>query len=357
MANYRKTDQEYIDDYDRYTIKRLKELEKDSKIPIYNTSNLKNTKYVISDDPISKYNILTVFYQTAVRLAQNKEESIRTSKYADEQKDRLIRQTPIPRNIKCEKCGSEMHHEGHLFKENDALLLFYFTCPNKHFPKKVVYPDGRREWVFKKNVCKKCGCEFDSKTEEEKDRLIFTDTCTGCGDVLTTELELPEPDLPIDEEERKKYCTDWKGRRTFEQDIQAIGDLMKFCEEQEKERKIREDYNVDKIEKINLPKLENSLVRLSEELGYIKFKFDSHSTENYLSVSFSAQDPTDREERESIKILTKAFKDFLLTTNWRLMTNGIDYRLGLLSGKLRAYVDDEGLLKIAKEIYENKKKA
>jgi hypothetical protein len=51
-------------------------------------------------------------------------------------------------------------------------------------------------------------------------------------------------------------------------------------------------------------------------------------------------------QRVSASNLQKLVKKTLIGTNWRLMTQGIDYRLGLLSGRLRAYESEEDLLKL-----------
>lgn len=36
-------------------------------------------------------------------------------------------------------------------------------------------------------------------------------------------------------------------------------------------------------------------------------------------------------------------------TNWRLMTDGISYRTGILTGRLRAYETEEDLLRLVKK--------
>jgi len=345
MKNYRRSDQEYADQYDSYTIKRLKEIEKETKIPLSTTF-----------DFIESYNSFSPFYEFAAHRAQQREESIRGMQRADERRDSIITRTPIPKNVRCKQCFSEMYLDTHFFKDNDNLLLFVFACPEKHIPKTVLYPDGKREWIFPKDTCKKCGSdEIISKTEKKKKLLIFTDTCADCGDVLSTKLELPKPEPPISEVDRKKYCIDWKDRRTLMQDLATLSDIMVSIEKHNKEKEIKDEYKVDDIEKVNVPKLEDRLLKLSEEFGYIKFKFDTHSTEKYLTISFSVQDPTDRNEKASKKVLTKEIQKALMKTNWRLIPAGIDYRFGLLTGKLRAYADDDGLLKIAKEIHNNKK--
>lgn len=179
--------------------------------------------------------------------------------------------------------------------------------------------------------------------------MKFIDTCQDCGHVSIMEFDLT-PDPTITDEDRKKYCEIWKGKTTFEQDLEAVVEFANYYNE--KLKKEKEELKVDNVEQVNFPKLEDRLSKLADELGYTKFKFDSHSTDRYLSVSFSLQDPTDRNEKESCKVIADAIKQSLFTTNWRLFSEGIDYRLGLLSGRLRAYEGEEGLMKIAREIYE-----
>ena len=47
------------------------------------------------------------------------------------------------------------------------------------------------------------------------------------------------------------------------------------------------------------------------------------------------------------KELEKALKDTLENTNWRLLSNSISYRLGILTGRLKGYETEEDILKLA----------
>ena len=53
-----------------------------------------------------------------------------------------------------------------------------------------------------------------------------------------------------------------------------------------------------------------------------------------------------REDYDSRKTLKKTIDKALEETNWRLMSEGIRYRLGYLSGRLRAYESEEDLKKL-----------
>lgn len=57
----------------------------------------------------------------------------------------------------------------------------------------------------------------------------------------------------------------------------------------------------------------------------------------------------DREEYDSKKTLEKLIKEALADTNWRLMSDSVSYRLGMLEGRLRAYEREEDLLKLVEK--------
>ncbi|HET7320221.1 MAG TPA: hypothetical protein VFI84_01380, partial [Candidatus Saccharimonadales bacterium] len=46
--------------------------------------------------------------------------------------------------------------------------------------------------------------------------------------------------------------------------------------------------------------------------------------------------------------LKKTIQKALTDTNWRLMSDGISYRLGYLNGRLRAYEKEEDLVELVK---------
>jgi len=66
-------------------------------------------------------------------------------------------------------------------------------------------------------------------------------------------------------------------------------------------------------------------------------------------LSYSSHAKTKRQEYDSKNNLKKLIKKILEKTNWRLMSEGIDYRLGYLSGKLKGYENEEDLIKIVRK--------
>ncbi|MBU1046233.1 hypothetical protein KKH36_00430 [Patescibacteria group bacterium] len=67
-----------------------------------------------------------------------------------------------------------------------------------------------------------------------------------------------------------------------------------------------------------------------------------------VSLSFTLEDSKTENEYDSKNNLKKLIKKRLEDTNWRLMSEGIDYRLGVLSGKFRVYEKEEDLVKLIK---------
>jgi predicted DNA-binding ArsR family transcriptional regulator len=64
-------------------------------------------------------------------------------------------------------------------------------------------------------------------------------------------------------------------------------------------------------------------------------------------IGFSCLDnKSGREDYDSRKTLKKLVDKALIDTNWRLMSDGISYRLGYLNGKIRAYEREEDIKKL-----------
>jgi hypothetical protein len=352
MEKYRKHDQYYIDQYDRNTILQLKKLEGKELEELQKLTDLELWKMRVKHSMDQNG-----FHITGIWRARNRDRILMEQKLSDERKDELIERTPIPNNIRCNECGMQMTFDTHLFHDNDTILLFVFNCTSGHLPKKAVRTDGS-EYFFPIRKCEKCGGNIISKTERNDNRFKFIDTCSSCGHVVIDEFEPnAEDEEKVSVEDRKKYCSSFNNQRTFYEDLEAIADVAKSVTLAEKEKKEEEEFEVDKIEKPNIPQLEKRLANIAEESGFVKFQFDKPEMGRHIIISFSVQDPSDRTENESIKVITKSFRNTLFRTNWRLMTEGISYRLGHLTGRIKSFEQKDDLLKIAKEIQVGKERS
>ena len=226
MKKHLKPDSYYVDNYDRSTIKELKELEKKLKMSIDNVITFTIKSF---DNPVA---IITL-KDRAINRSRLREQVIASWKNSDTRMDMLIENTKQPENITCPECFREMYLDGHIFDRDDAEILFVFKCPYNHIPNKVVYPN-RREFFFPKRKCNDCGYELKSETFQKKNNLIFQDTCQGCGKTTVDELNLSfKQDEPINEAERTKYCNANYGKHTFDEELQQICDFAKYLKEKE----------------------------------------------------------------------------------------------------------------------------
>lgn len=352
MAKYRKDDQYYIDNYDRETIRILKNMEREAiEKGERLMDNLDSLKHLLIVD--DQWRPDTMFYEKAVTRAQLKDDIIREWISEDEKCDRLVQQHRIPNRVKCNVCHSEMMFNGNMFKENNSLILFVFKCPDGHKPQKVVYPNGDEHFIPNKK-CLECGGEIEFSSIKKEHIILCIDKCLDCGKEIVDEFDMGVfSEDAIDEKERQKYCTDFKNRKTLLQSVIETSDVIKSITEAIKEQDLKEEYKIDQIEKPNIPQIELRLSKLTEELGYIKFQLGQPDMDRHIVVEFSLQDPTERTDRESELLLMKSINENLFPTCWRLMSQGVSYRMGYITGKLKAYTDDEGLLKIGKEIQES----
>ncbi len=292
MEKYRRPDQDYIDQYDRLTINILKEIEREE--PAHSLG---------VPDEIAAFPQEVRLHDTGVMRAQEKEHCIRRWMFVDEEKDRMIQRYPIPQNIRCPACNSGMEFTDHLFKQNNSLLLFVFTCPKNHIPRRAIYPNGN-EFHFPIRSCIKCGCKINHSTERRNNRLILTDVCRSCGHEEITEFDLNHiPDPPISDEDKKKYCTKFIGQKSFEQTFRELAEIHDLIVKQEK---IKEE--IKKIEWLTVPQLEERLRKISEGLGFIKLVFEKPQMKRHVTIEFSVQDPSRRKDQESIKVLKKAIE-------------------------------------------------
>jgi hypothetical protein len=116
----------------------------------------------------------------------------------------------------------------------------------------------------------------------------------------------------------------------------------------------REDNKVEiekvaKLKNLKIMEVEQLLVPILEKRNYIKLEFQSPEIKRDVIVSFTVHDAKDRSEHVSMADLKKVLKKSLEGTNWRLMSDGVSYRLGMLSGRLRAYEREEDLIELVRD--------
>jgi hypothetical protein len=83
--------------------------------------------------------------------------------------------------------------------------------------------------------------------------------------------------------------------------------------------------------------------------GLVNVQFAQPQQGRDLTIAFTVQESKiDRHEYDAKKICKQTIETILDDANWRLMSDGISYRLGLLSGRLRSVEREEDLIELVK---------
>jgi len=137
----------------------------------------------------------------------------------------------------------------------------------------------------------------------------------------------------------------WVKEKPWE--AEQLSKLVKGWEEKEKNKELYE--KLAKIKKITIIELQKLLAPALKKEEYIKLELSRPEIGKDVVIGFSIQDSkVGRGEHDSRMQLQRTIKKALENTNWRLMSEGVHYRLGILTGRLRGYELDEDLLKLIK---------
>ncbi|MEQ1500352.1 MAG: hypothetical protein ABL917_03220 [Parcubacteria group bacterium] len=355
MAKYLKPKQEYIDLYDRLTVEDCRWRENFHK-------NSKPSEELAKEVSEKFYNGVTeiaLHYDllyTTIQWYEDKDKTITEWIDRDTRKDELYENAEAPRGIRCLKCqsltaiGSKI-----LYDHNDAKgdrVLFIYDCPNGCVPHRAFFNDGE-EYEIKPSLCPKCNSTLERSDERIENRKIITiETCSGCGYTKTDEMELsmkdkekPDPDY---EKDRERFCLSGEKLSKNLQEKSQLEGMARFMDEWKEKDKYKDQYEeVAKLQKLTVVDLEKLLVPILEKASYIKFQFGQPDMGKDLFLPFTTHDAmSERRDMASTHDLQKLLKKALEDTNWRLMSEGTSYRVGILSGRLRAYEREEDQLEL-----------
>lgn len=123
--------------------------------------------------------------------------------------------------------------------------------------------------------------------------------------------------------------------------------LVDGWKEKEKNRKLYDE--LAKIKKLSIAEIEKLLTPILEKSGYKNLQFSKPEFGRGIKVEFIAQETqTARHEYDSRIGLQNLIKRSLLKTNWKLMSDGISYRLGFLQGRLIGVENEDDLKELVK---------
>jgi len=299
-------------------------------------------------------------YFIKAERASKKSETIQEWMKRDKEKDEKIINAKEPQGVRCLGCSSLLENcisrdllNNHKGKEE---VLFMFECAK--CGKRRGYWEDRTEWEHKP-TCIKCNFEVQTESKREKDIIAHAYSCSHCGHVETDTWDLNErKEEKIDpnfEANRKKYCiSEQEGYEI----ISRAEQMGKLVEKYKDEKENKDVYDaVSRIKKLTIAELQNLLNPVVENNSYIKLEFEKPEFKKDIILGFTLQDNKPvREKYDSVHNLQRLIKETLALTNWRLMSSGIDYRLGFLQGRLKGVEGEENLLKLVENDFKKKTK-
>ena len=350
---YLRPRQEYVDLYDQLTVERCRNLER-SSLNINEQIVAKGKKIDKKEQQraiLAAHNLFLYFVKG--EEYERKERTIEEWMERDRVKDELLASADAKQTIRCLTCQQLMTPTlKQLYDWGDGpdRVLITYDCPDKHLPRRSFFHNGE-EYVRKPRLCPKCNGTLKVEHTRKGQMITTTETCTGCSYLTTDTLDLRPSKQKIDKDfakDRKRFCLSEKEGQEFIRFKASMEDMKKFMQKHEEREKNKETYDeVEKIQKLTVVQLEGLLTPIFEKEGYTRLQFGAPDMGKDLYLPFTTYDTKpDRKDRDSSYTLQKTAKKALESTNWRLMSDGISYRSGILTGRFRAYEREEDLLKL-----------
>jgi len=346
-----KEKQYYIDLYDKFTVEKCREAERYHE-------GLDDSIFEKAKDKPSAYDIARVKYVTKEMYLyfttgeeyKNKKETIEKWMERDRQLDYRVETAEEPQLIRCKTCSSTMSCTSKDIWSIEDKVQFFFECPNKCLPLRVIYEDGTVH-KSKPVLCEKCEQEMSRNSERTQEHIVTTTySCSSCAHTCTDELDLSPKEEVVDpdfEKDRERFClTEEKGSKYIQDcaSIRQLGDMMKEAKVREEKKEIYDE--VKALKKMTIPQVKAHTVKLFEDKDYSNLVFEKPDMGRVVSLAFSVEEMETQNQRVSERDLKKLIEKHLEETNWRLMSDGISYRLGVMSGRIRIYEDQDDLAKL-----------
>ncbi|MGB3945576.1 MAG: hypothetical protein WBK76_01935 [Candidatus Saccharimonadales bacterium] len=289
---------------------------------------------------------------------EEREQEIQNMMSEDEAKDRQIaeaRLTSEPSCIHCKKTGlriisKDLMHRGEKYDYDDPKeVLITLECPSCG-KRSAFWQDGTL-WERLTTKCPKCNSVMKETSKRKNKTITTTYNCPTCNhsyedafDLRTPKREKEKPD-PNYEKDKARFClTDEKGKEYLDarRNVERLGSIVDDIKEREDNKHIYDA--VKEIKKPKIAELTGILSPALKKAKYTELSFDKPEVGKDVFVEFSCLDSMpDRNDRDSRKALAKTVEAALKETNWRLASSGISYRLGYLTGRLRAYEREEDI--------------
>jgi len=280
----------------------------------------------------------------------------------DRKQEERLESAEIIKMPYCRYCGKNMaliskdymsRGKNIINNKSEDDILFMFEC--RYCNKRAAYWQDSIEWEKPKTYCEKCNGIMNEKESEDKPKVFTTTyTCQDCGykNINTIDLNKSRNDVkpadPLYELDYKRFIFD-EGmvNKCLEKVKQFDRILNLYIKPVDQTENVHAQDQAKKIKRLKIAELISVLCPVIVKADYSDFKIGEPQMGHEVIINFNCLDAkSDREENDSKKELQKIIQRILKDTNWRLMSDEISYRLGYLSGRLRAYEKEEDIMKL-----------
>lgn len=295
---------------------------------------------------------------TAGERWEKRDQEIRKMMSEDEAKDTQIAEARLTFEPVCIHCGktglritdkSLMHRDEHYKHDDPEGVLIMLEC-SACKKRSAVWQDGT-PWERLITNCSKCNAVMKEKSTRKGKVITTTYACPACEHTYKDKLNLnrpkksPEKPDPDYEKDEARFCLSEEAGKKYLEARRNLEGLQSVLEEMKERQDNKDVYDtIAQLKKPKIAELSGLLAPALKKAGYIEFSLDKPEMGRDVYVGFNCLDSkSDREDYQSRKTLKKLIDDVLEETNWRLMSDGISYRLGYLNGRLRAYEKEDDL--------------
>ena len=282
---------------------------------------------------------------------KNRDEKIEKMMNDDRKRDELYENSIPFKGRYCRKCNWLLEYEfKHFYSWIDSKpdrILFFYKC-NDCKKRQGIYNDWE-EVISKPKLCNKCNEIIDLKTDFKWDILTEKYNCKNCWNKYTETTDYSvkkesKEEEKISEKDRLEYWYTKKDKDSlmrFFDNMEKLSEIVKKQEEKDKKKNVYE--KAKKLNKLNVIWLQKLLNKEFEKTKFSDFKINSNKeVRRWLEIEFNLFFDWNFWENPKLE-LNKLFEKVLIKTNWKATKDSIHEKLGIISGRLIWYDNEDDL--------------
>lgn len=354
---YLKDKQHYEDLYDLHTIESCLLTINSTKSVIEKKAQIGKRDMKVSVDGMANF----ILYFKKGERYRTKAEIIEKWMNDDRKLEEKLSNAIFPSYVDCTHCHGELKEESrHIDSILDAnpRIQFFAICESCERVG-MIWNNGER-YIPKPSLCPKCHADLKTSTKYTENKDTITEKCPKCDYKNTQVYNFEKSQKERESEEakdrellvkyRSEFCLSDKEGADYITQMENMKRLSEMMKESEAKQKDPDYQKARSVKKVTVTELHKILIKKFKADSYINLNFENPQIDRYVIVPFTVQDEKkSRNKDKSIKDLRRIFNFTLDNLNWRLMSDGIEYRMGYLKGRLKGYENDDELAKFIKK--------